>query len=134
MVKRHAFLENLDTYMDDEARRNELVQIIRPLLAKLAEATRSAADPAGADATIDQTAAALAAMYLQGMREGMRAGAEWAGVRSAFAKAANQGGIQAAIDGDAAFLAEAFHQGERRGRQTLDAATAMKAGEVGGHS
>ena len=52
MVKRHAFLENLDAYMDDEARRDELVQIIRPLLAELAETTRRATDQAGADVPI----------------------------------------------------------------------------------
>lgn len=134
MVKRPEFLERLDDYLDDDARRSELLQMIRPMLVSLAESTRSAPDQFHSEAAIDQAATALADAYLQVIQEGMRAGAEWAGVRCGFAGTEHQSGIEAGIDATAAFLADAFHQGERRARETMRASAAMKAGEIGGRA
>lgn len=131
MVKRHEFLESLDAYMDDDARLAELMRMIRPALSDLARIAQGG-DEGDVDAAIDLAAAALADAYLQSVRNGMQAGAEWAGVRCAFADAPGQAGIQAAIDGGAEFLAKAFNQGQRRGRQTLEGTQALGAGKTGG--
>lgn len=131
MVKRHEFLESLDAYMDDAARLAELMRLIRPALSDLARIVQGS-DEGDIDAAIDLAAAALADAYLQSVRNGMQAGAEWAGVRCAFADAPGQAGIQAAIDGGAEFLAKAFNQGQRRGRQTLEGTQALGAGKTGG--
>lgn len=131
MVKRHEFLESLDAYMDDSARLADLMRMIRPALSDLARIAKGS-DAGDVDAAIDLAAAALADAYMLSVRNGMQAGAEWAGVRCAFADAPGRAEIQAAIDGDAEFLAKAFNQGRRRGRQTLEGTQALCAGKTGG--